>query len=112
VAQFELSVRLPHIVEGEDSGDRHFQLTPCDEVDQLGDHRCGRGIRAACRLDPEPLHGIEIGDGVDPVGRESEAFDRHCDISTTEEIQQGVDVSGLRCGAQPGRQVVAIKVRL
>jgi len=53
VAQFELSVRFPHIVEGEDSGDRHFQLTPCDEVDQLGNHRCGRGIRAACRLDPK-----------------------------------------------------------
>ena len=23
---------LAHIVEGEDSGDRHFELTPCDEV--------------------------------------------------------------------------------
>jgi len=47
VAQFELSVRFPHVVEGEDSGNRHFQLTPCDEVCQLGDHRCGCGISAA-----------------------------------------------------------------
>ena len=108
VALFELPVRVPHIVEGEDSGDRHFQLTPCDEVGQLGDHRCGRGIRAACRLDPEPLHGSEIGDGVDPVARDFEVLDRHGDISTTEEIQQGVDASGRCCGAQPGRQVVTI----
>ena len=108
VAQFELSVRVPHVVEGEDSGDRHFQLTPCDEVGQLGDHRCGCGIRAAFRLDSEPLHGIEIGNGVDLVGREFEVFDRHGDISTTEEIQQGVDVSGLCCGAQSGRQIVTI----
>src|SRR5258705_7527179 len=108
VAQFKFPVRVPHIVEGEDSGDRHFQLTSCDEVGQLGDHRCGRGIRTACRLDPEPLHGIEIGDGVDPVALDSEVLDRHGDISTTEEIQQGVDVYGLCCGAQPGRQVVTI----
>jgi hypothetical protein len=37
------------------------------EVAQFGDHRGGRGIRAACRLDPEPLRGSEIGDGVDSV---------------------------------------------
>jgi hypothetical protein len=59
-----------------------------------------RGIRAACRWAPETFRGIEIGDDVDPVGRESEVFDRHGDISTTEEIQQGVDMSGLCCGAQ------------
>src|SRR3984893_1248293 len=64
VAQFELSERVAHVVEREDSGDRHFQLTPCDEVRQLGDHRCG-GIRAAFRLNSEPLNGLEIGNGVD-----------------------------------------------
>jgi hypothetical protein len=37
---------------------------------------------AACRQDPEPLHGVEIGDRVDPVAREFEGLDRHCDIST------------------------------
>jgi hypothetical protein len=47
VAQFELSVRFPHVVKGEDSGNRHFQLAPCDEVGQLGDHRRGCGIGAA-----------------------------------------------------------------
>ena len=66
MAQFELSVSVSHIIEGKDSGDRHFQFTACNEVGQLGDHRCSRGIRPACRLDSEPLHRIEIGDGVDP----------------------------------------------
>jgi len=47
VAQFELSERVAHVVEREDSGNRHFQLTPCDEVGQLGDHLCRCGIRAA-----------------------------------------------------------------
>ena len=79
---------------------------PCDEVGQLGDHRCGRGIRTSCRLDPKPLHGSEIGNGVDPVARDCEVLDGHRDISATEEIQQGVDASGGCCGAQPGRQVV------
>ena len=96
MALFDLPERVPHIVEGEDSGDRHFQLTPCDEVGQLGDHRRSRGIRTACRQDPEPLHGSEIGDGVDPVARDSEVLDRRGDIYTTEEIQQGVDASGRR----------------
>ncbi len=43
--------------------DWHFQFTPCYEVGQLGEHHCGRGIRVAFRLDCEPLHGFEIGDG-------------------------------------------------
>jgi hypothetical protein len=47
VAQFELPERFSHVVESEDSGNRHFQLTPFDEVGQLGDHRCGCGISAA-----------------------------------------------------------------
>jgi len=47
VAQFELSERVAHVVEGEDSGNRHFQLAPCNEVSQFGDHCCGCGIRAA-----------------------------------------------------------------
>jgi DNA-binding transcriptional MocR family regulator len=47
VAQFDLSVGVAHVVEGEDSGDRNFQLAACDEVSQLGDYRRGRGIRAA-----------------------------------------------------------------
>src|SRR6478752_6930336 len=40
VALFELPVRIAHVVEGENSGDRNIQLTLCDEVGQLGDHRC------------------------------------------------------------------------
>ena len=108
MAQFELPVGVTHIVQGEDTGDRHFQLTACDEAGQFGDHRCGRRIRAACRLDPVPIQPFEIGNGVDLVGREFKVFDRHRDISTTEEIQQGVDVSGRCCRAQPGRQVVTI----
>jgi len=47
VAQFDLSERFAHVVESKNSGDRHFQLTPCDEVGQLGKHRRGRRIRAA-----------------------------------------------------------------
>jgi len=47
VAQFDLSERVAHVVEGEDSGNRHFQLAPCNEVSQFGDHCCGCGIRAA-----------------------------------------------------------------
>src|ERR1700676_1196417 len=86
VALFELAVCIAYIVEGEHSGDRHVQLTSCDEVGQLGDHRCARSIRAACRLDPEPLHGSEIGDRVDLVGRDCEILDRHRDIPATEEI--------------------------
>jgi len=93
VALFELPVRVPHIVEGEDCGDRHLQLTACDEVSQLGDHRCGRGIRTACRLDPEPLHGFEVGDGGRPwslgTPRSSTAMATY---PPPKKIQQGVDV--------------------
>jgi hypothetical protein len=88
--------------------DRHVQLAPCDEIGQLGEHRRGRGVRAACRLDAEPLHGSEVGDGVDPVARNPEVFDGHGHISAAEEIQQGVDLLGPCCGAQPGRQLVAV----
>jgi hypothetical protein len=86
VAQLDLSVRLPHVVEGEDSGNRHFQFTLCDEVRQLGEHRCGCGIRAALSLNSEPFYGIEIGNGIDLLGGEPELFHSHGDISTTEEI--------------------------
>ena len=43
-----------------------------------------------------------------PVGREFEVFDRQGDIPTTEKIQQGVNVSGPCCSAQPGRQIITI----
>jgi hypothetical protein len=32
VPLFDLPVRVPQIVESEDSGDRHYKLTPRDEV--------------------------------------------------------------------------------
>src|SRR5437764_11166427 len=57
---------------------------------------------------PNRSTASKIGDGVDPVARDAEVLDRHGDIPTTEEIQQGIDVSRLCCGAQPGRQVVTI----
>jgi hypothetical protein len=47
VAQFDLSERFAHVVEGEDSGNRHVQLTPCDEVGQFGEHGCACGVSAA-----------------------------------------------------------------
>jgi hypothetical protein len=72
VAQFELSVSVPHVIES------------------------------------ESLRHVEIGDSVDLVGRQPEVFDRHGDISTAEEIQQGIDVPGLCCSAQPGGQVVTV----
>jgi len=59
-------------------------------------------------LDPEPLRGIEIGNGVDPVGRDSEVLDRNGDIAAAEEIEEGFDVSGLCGGAQPSGQVVTV----
>ena len=71
MSQFDLPERIAHIIEREDSSDRHLQRTPCDKVGQLGDHGRTRGIRAARRHDPESLHGSEIRDGVDPVARHS-----------------------------------------
>jgi hypothetical protein len=103
VSQFDLSEGVPNMVEGEDSGNRHFQLTPSDEIGQLGDHCGRRGIRAACRLDSELLHGSEISYGVDSFARDFEIIDRHRDIAATKEIQHGVYASGRCCGAQSGR---------
>src|SRR5271170_8131108 len=59
VPQFDLPERVAYLFQGEDSGDRHFQLTACDEVGQLGDHRHRRGICTARGQDPELLHGSE-----------------------------------------------------
>ena len=43
----ELAVCVPHINEGEDSGNGHVQLAPGDEVRQLRDDGRARRIRAA-----------------------------------------------------------------
>jgi hypothetical protein len=99
VAQFELLVR---------SGTSSRANTPAigtsnsPRATRSANSATTAAVAASARLPigPATLRGIETGDGVYPVGRESEVFDRHGDISTTEEIQQGVDVSGLCCGAQ------------
>ena len=49
--------------------------------------------------------GVLSAGGADAA---TEVLDRHGDVSAAEEVQQGVDVSGLGSGAQAGRQVVAV----
>jgi hypothetical protein len=83
-AQLDLPKCVAHVRKSENSGDRHFQFLSCDEVGELGKYRRRCGVCAAFRLDSKLFNSFEVGNRVDLIWREFQVFDRHGDISATE----------------------------
>ena len=72
MAQFKLPESVGNVIKREDSGNRHFQLAPRDQVGKLGQYRRDCGIRAAFGL--EAPGTISNGPVAAVVGVETDAI--------------------------------------
>jgi hypothetical protein len=86
---------VAHVRKSENSGDRHFQFLSCDEVGELGKYRRRCRIASPLAWTPNFLTASKSAIVFDLIWCEFQVFDRHGDISTTEKIEQRVDMSGI-----------------
>ena len=80
------AVGSPDVVKREYPGDRHLEVTGRGQSGQLGQHGGAGRVCVARRLDAELLHGGEVDDGVDPLGRDPKAGDRQVDVAAAEQV--------------------------
>src|ERR1700722_10238499 len=86
VAAFQLGVGLADLREGVDVGDRHLELPVGDQARQVGQHPGARPRRRSpVGLHPVLPGGGEVGDRVDPVGRDAEG-EGEFDVPAAERI--------------------------
>ena len=91
VAPLELAVRVAHLGQGIDSGDRDLQCTVGDHGSELGEHAGAGPLGAPIGLHTVLLGRREVGYRVDALGPDAE-LKRELDVTRAERIDEGVDL--------------------
>ncbi len=107
VAAFELGVGLSDLRQRVDVRDGHLKMSVGDQAGQFGEHLgAGPGCAPPVGLHPVLRRGREIGDGIDPLGRDTEG-EGQLDVPLAEGVDEGVDAAR-RGGPDPVRDSVTV----
>jgi len=103
-------VGLADLRQRVDVRDRHLEVSVGDQTGQLEEHLGTRPSRCpSVSLHPVLPGGREIGDGVDPLGRDAEGEDQ-LDVPVAVGVDEGVHAAG-RGGPDPVRDAVTVRDR-